>query len=278
MDQTAIRARVEGFPRWHYRFDLDGVETPIAEPRHLNRHEQRRRYFFDPVVRRFGGSLAGKRVLDLGCNAGFWSLASVDAGCEYVLGIDGRRMHVDQATLVFEVKGVAEKRYDFVHGNLFELDWSSFGEFDIVLCLGLLYHVSKHVDLLERIAAVNSDVLLIDTTVAGFPGSLVDLKRERLDDPRSGVDYALVGYPTKQAVIDLVRVFGYRAWLLAPDFDDYTGGRDYRFGMRRAFLCSRSTDFDGWMPTERNTHLRQLTDPLRYLMYLASKRLGRGRV
>jgi ribosomal protein L11 methylase PrmA len=41
-------------------------------------------------------------VLDLGCNAGFWSLAAIDAGADLVVGIDGRQMHIDQANLVFE--------------------------------------------------------------------------------------------------------------------------------------------------------------------------------
>jgi tRNA (mo5U34)-methyltransferase len=70
----------------------------------------------------FGGSLEGKRVLDLGCNAGFWSLLSVEAGCEYVLGIDGRRMHVEQANFVFQVRGVERSRYEFLEANLFDLD------------------------------------------------------------------------------------------------------------------------------------------------------------
>src|SRR5215212_7167970 len=30
------------------------------------------KYFFDPLVHLLGGSLTGKRALDLGCNAGFW--------------------------------------------------------------------------------------------------------------------------------------------------------------------------------------------------------------
>src|SRR5918998_5027763 len=85
-----IQKKIASFARWHYRFDLKGNLTPIYEPSWENRHEQRRKYFFEPLVQLFGGSLAGKRVLDLGCNAGFWSLAAAQAGCDYVLGVDGR--------------------------------------------------------------------------------------------------------------------------------------------------------------------------------------------
>jgi len=279
MNRDDIQQRIAGFPRWHYRFDLgNGVTTPIAEQRHLNRHEQRRDYFIKPLIDHFGGSLSGLRVLDLGCNAGFWSLAAIDAGCDYVLGIDGRSMHIEQAELVFEVKNVASERYGFGCANLFDQDFSLLGSFDVVLCLGLLYHISKPMDLLERISSVNTDFLIIDTTLVGFPGSLLHIKGEELDDPRSGVDYSVVMYPTRQAVLDMVRAFGYSARTLKPAFSSYVGARDYRFGMRRAFACAKTSDLGDFGSDEGNSFLQQATAPLRYALYLASKAVGGGRV
>ncbi|MEA2517439.1 MAG: tRNA (mo5U34)-methyltransferase, partial [Actinomycetota bacterium] len=122
-DAAELQRRIDEFDRWHYEFDLNGIKTPISDPTRVNRHNQRKRYFIDPIVQLLGGSLEGKRVLDLGCNAGFWSLAAIEAGADYVLGIDGRQMHVDQADLVFEVKGIDRGRYDFVTGNIFEYDF-----------------------------------------------------------------------------------------------------------------------------------------------------------
>lgn len=108
MDQQEVRDRINQFPVWHYEFNLCGVRTPIRDAAGgVNRHEQRRRYFFDQLVALYGGSLKGKRVLDLGCNAGFWSLLAAQAGCDFVLGVDGRQMHVDQAEFVFEYNNIA---------------------------------------------------------------------------------------------------------------------------------------------------------------------------
>lgn len=242
MQGEEIRRKIASFPTWHYQLDLKGNLTPIHKEDRVNRHRQRKAYFFDPLVDLFGGSLAGKRVLDLGCNAGFWSLCAAEAGCDYVLGLDGRQMHVDQANLVFEVNEVEENRYDFVAANLFDVDLSSFGAFDIVLCLGLMYHISKPVDLMERIAQVNSDVLLIDTTLSTVPGSYLEIKHDRLDRVRHAVDYELVMHPTWEAVHDLARQFGYSTAALEPRFGDYEGAQDYRNGRRRAFLCAKQTD------------------------------------
>src|SRR5262249_29992354 len=145
MRDSDLLATIHRFPRWHYQFDLQGHKTPIADTNNINRHEQRKNYFFQPMVELLGGSLEGKRVLDLGCNSGFWSLCAVENGCDYVLGIDGRETYIEQARFVFEAKGVDPRRYDFRCANVFEVEPEDLGTFDIVLCLGVLYHVSKHI-------------------------------------------------------------------------------------------------------------------------------------
>jgi len=245
MSPAEIRTRIASFPRWHYEFDLQGERTPILDPRFVNRHRQRKRYFFDPLVRLMGGSLQGRRVLDLGCNAGFWSLAAVQAGCDFVLGIDGRRLHVDQAHFVFEVQGVDPARFAFRQANVYDLGGLDVGSFDIVFLLGLMYHICKPMELLEILAAMNTDVLLIDTLISTLPGSLLEIRHEDTDEPRHAVDYGLVTVPTRQAVEEMVAQFDYRCATLAPAFTDYTGSEDYRNGSRRAFLCARHTCLDG---------------------------------
>lgn len=126
-ETEALRQAIAAFPRWHYEFDLDGVRTPIADPTRINRHKQRKAYFFQPLVEACGGSLAGKRVLDLGCNAGFWSLAAIEAGADFVLGLDGRVMHIEQARLVFAEKRIDPRRYCFAEADFFEFDFAGAG-------------------------------------------------------------------------------------------------------------------------------------------------------
>ena len=49
MEPAELQQRIASFPRWHYRFEFDGgIETPVAYIGQINRHEQRRRYFFTP--------------------------------------------------------------------------------------------------------------------------------------------------------------------------------------------------------------------------------------
>ncbi len=263
MHNEEIQQTIASFPRWHYQFNLRGnlTLTPTVDKGRILRHEERRRYFFDPLVQLLGGSLAGKRVLDLGCNAGFWSLCAIESGCDFVLGIDGRQMHIDQANFVFQVNQVEKSRYDFIEGNVLNLDLQQFGAFDIVLCLGLMYHINKHMLLMEQIDRVNSDILVIDTELSPTPGSYLKLQREPLSEARNAVDYELVMAPTRRAVYDLAQEFGYSVVTLKPKFRTYTGLRDYQLRSRRAFLCAKQTDVSRLPVEVETTNLRtQLID------------------
>jgi 2-polyprenyl-3-methyl-5-hydroxy-6-metoxy-1,4-benzoquinol methylase len=242
MENNEIIEKIESFPVWQYQFNLKGHLTPIRGQEKINRHFQRKKYFFDPLLEIAGGSLAGKRVLDLGCNAGFWSFLAAENECEYVLGIDGRQMHIDQANFVFEANEIENNRYGFIKGNVLEIDFKKYGTFDIVLFLGLLYHINKPVCLMEKITEINSDILIIDTRVSKAKGSFLEILHESIDDPRHAVDYQLVFRPTKKAVFDIVRQFGYNAIMLKPQFNDYTGANVYRKGTRKAFLCAKQSD------------------------------------
>ena len=191
MNDNEILKKINQFDRWHYQFELGSHTTPIFDEGHINRHNQRKSYFFDALVKSQGGSLTGKRVLDLGCNAGFWSLAAIENGCEYVLGVDGRLFHIDQANFVFEVNNISKERFDFKQGNVFEFIRNDLGSFDIVLFLGLMYHISKPITLLELISEVNSDVLVIDTLINKRKKSILEIRHESLDEPRNAFDYEL---------------------------------------------------------------------------------------
>jgi tRNA (mo5U34)-methyltransferase len=234
-----VRDRISKFPYWHYQFSLQGQLTPIVDARHVNRHRERRAYFLDPVVEALGGSLAGKRVLDLGCNAGYWSLAAIEAGADFVLGIDGRQTHVDQASFVFEASEINPERYAFRGGDVQRFDYNRYAPFDLVLCLGVLHHVRDPFGLLQRVAEVNSDLLLIDSTISRLPGAAFSLEYDDPSDPRKALDRQPVLVPTRRAVIEAVSSLGYTVKVLQPKFRDNTGLRDYRLGFRRAFVCSK---------------------------------------
>src|SRR4029077_3292771 len=241
MEPHELQERIAEFPRWHYRFEFEGgVSTPIGDRGQLNRHEQRRRYFFDALLGVMGGSLRGQRVLDLGCNSGFWSLHALEAGADFVLGIDAQQTFIDQAKLVFEAKGIDPSRYRFEVGNIFEHDLRE--RFDVILCLGVMEVTCKPVELFELMSGAGAEIVVIDTGLARARSSFFELSM--LIDPRAAVDHELVLIPSRGAVVELAEQFGFDAVPLEQNITDYNGMADYEHERRLAFICSKSTSLD----------------------------------
>src|SRR5690606_10663930 len=81
--------------------------------------------------------LDGKTVLDVGCNAGFYSLEMKRRGAARVLGIDDEPSYLAQARFAAEVSGL-----DIEFERLSVYDVERLGErFDLVIFMGVLYHL-----------------------------------------------------------------------------------------------------------------------------------------
>ncbi len=94
--------------------------------------------------------LHGKRVLDIGCNAGYMSFECKRLGAAYVLGIDddssASTSFIAQAVFCRDVLGLD---VEFRRGSFLELELP---RFDVVLFCGVLYHLENWADGLDRLA------------------------------------------------------------------------------------------------------------------------------
>ncbi|HTA36809.1 MAG TPA: class I SAM-dependent methyltransferase [Solirubrobacteraceae bacterium] len=241
-----LRARIAAFPRWNYRFEFDdGVSTPVGDRARVNRNRERRAYFFERLLTVTGGSLRGRRVLDLGCGAGFWALAAIEAGAEFVLGLDSKREYIEQAELVFEAKQVDDARYRFQCDDFFatKLD----GGFDTVLCLGVLDRIDRPVELFELMSGTGAELIVIDSDVSRARSSLFEVSHLYRTRDVSGDGMVLI--PSRQAVAELAARHDFETVALALDVADYSGMDDYRRERRCAFICSRGRELGG-VPAE----------------------------
>jgi len=242
MDAQELERRIAAFRGWQYEFEFEGgVRTPVSDPAMVNRQRERYRYFFAALLELTGGSLSGKRVLDLGCGAGFWSLAAVEAGAEFVLGVDAQERYVEQAELVFEAKGIDRSRYRFEHGDVFTHDLGT--GFDVILCLGLLDHVTRPFELFELMSGAGAKLIVIDTAVSRARLSLFELTP--LYNTKDMVEYPLVLVPSRAAVADVGSQFGFDTLALQPRISSFAGMGDYRRERRLAFICSKGVTANG---------------------------------
>ena len=127
-----IRARAAALGDWFHNINLDGVQTA---PNHfLNDYPNVKWRLFRHAIPE---DLTGKSVLDIGCNAGFYSIEMKQRGAARVLGLDSDDRYLEQARFAAEVKG-----QDIEFRKLSVYDVAALGEtFDLVLFMGVLYHL-----------------------------------------------------------------------------------------------------------------------------------------
>lgn len=113
-------------------------------------------------------SLAELRVLDLACLEGQFALEFARHGCQ-VVGIEGRPANVEKAEFAKQVLGIDRVR--FIVDDVRRISAERYGQFDIVLCSGILYHLAAR-DIgpfLDTLAAMTLRVLIVDTHVSLTP-------------------------------------------------------------------------------------------------------------
>lgn len=158
-----LQARVDELSPWFQNIDLgDGILT--APDHFLGDYPAFKFARFSHVL---PDDLEGRSVLDIGCNAGFYSLEMKRRGAGRVLGIDTDERYLAQARLV---AGTRDAR-DIEFRLLSVYDVGLLGEkFDLVLFMGVLYHLRHPLLALDLIREhVAGDLMLFQTMQQGSP-------------------------------------------------------------------------------------------------------------
>ena len=145
------RITERGAPWSRQTYLRDGVYTVGDRPLAT---DFRLRWLLQLASDLFGGELAGRRVIDLGCEEGHFAVEFARHGAD-VVAVDVRPEHLKRARFLAEATGVAA-RFTAIRADVRELDPVTLGEFDLVLCLGLHYHLDapELFDFFETLAAL----------------------------------------------------------------------------------------------------------------------------
>ncbi|MDP9034180.1 MAG: TIGR04290 family methyltransferase [Myxococcota bacterium] len=144
MSRDDIAARVRELGEWFHNMELGGIQT--APSHFLGDYPNVKWQRFKHAVPR---NLEGRSVLDVGCNAGFYSIAMKERGASRVVGVDSDEGYLQQARFAAEVRGAD---IEFRRMSVYELGQLR-EKFDLVIFMGVLYHL-RHpllaLDILRR--------------------------------------------------------------------------------------------------------------------------------
>ena len=157
LNQDALKRDVAAIPWWH-TIDLgNGIVTPGKDPTPARLPEIR-----------LPDDLTGLSVLDVGAWDGFFSFEAERRGARRVLATDsfcwgrGGWGTKDGFELARRARGSKVEDLDI---DPLDLSPDKIGTFDVVLYLGVLYHMRHPLLALERVASVTGGRLILQTQV-----------------------------------------------------------------------------------------------------------------
>jgi tRNA (mo5U34)-methyltransferase len=154
MSRDERLAIVRAFPYWYHRIYLgDGVYTVD----HVEDHENLWCRFLPALPPR----LDGLNVLDVGANAGYFSLQTKLMGARRVLAVEDYDAYLAQAEACRRVWDV-DVEYRKLDAN--RLDVIDEG-FDLVVFLGVLYHLKHPFHAIEQIGRLCHDAVIVETEI-----------------------------------------------------------------------------------------------------------------
>lgn len=142
-DRATIRQLVAEHGRWWHQIELaPGIVTPGDDSNRMKL----------PILDGLGlpQDMTGLRLLDIGCSDGFFSFSMEERGATVVAFDFVPETHTGFATARKILGSDVEYRMD----NVYNVTPETYGSFDVVLFLGVLYHLRKPLAALDAIRSV----------------------------------------------------------------------------------------------------------------------------
>lgn len=226
----ALRAEVESVD-WYHSIPLGhGIVTPGASKT-------------PPLCGDELPALRGRSVLDVGAFDGYYSFLAEREGARRVVALDHYIWGVDMAARTrywddckargelpdrrkeerdfydpslprrrgFELAHrVLHSRVEPVADDFMTMDLAPLGRFDVVLFLGLLYHLPEPLTALERLRALTAEVAVIETEAIVVPSRERDKLMLFFEGDEKGGDFTNWFSVTEPALHGLCRAAGFR--------------------------------------------------------------------
>jgi tRNA (mo5U34)-methyltransferase len=229
-----ITAEIKRLEPWFHNIHLpDGTQTA---PRHF--FGDFPSFKWKKIQDSIPADLSGWKVLDIGCNAGFYSIELAKRGAE-VLAIDLDDHYLEQATWVAAKFGF-EDSITFKKMQVYDLAQIE-GTFDLVWFMGVFYHLRYPMLALDIIAQKVDRMMVFQTlSIPGkesmeIPDDLKLTEREQMKEagyPKMAFiekslagDYTNWWAPNHQGIISMLRSCGFAVTAM-PEDETYVAVKD----------------------------------------------------
>lgn len=119
------------------------------------------------------GSHVGKRIADLGCLGGGYTLEFAKMGL-VSLGVEARKNNFENCIHIKNTFNIPD--LNFVQDDVWNIE--RYGRFDIIFCCGLLYHLQYPKKFINILSKICDKLLILDTHYSSYgtaPASLTSM-------------------------------------------------------------------------------------------------------
>jgi tRNA (mo5U34)-methyltransferase len=199
MSNDSLRHQIAAL-EWCHPLELDGIQT---RPQWYVRRRFARRLKFLQIP----NDLTGKSVLDVGTWDGFFAFECERRGAARVVAIDSFAWDRYGKQGFLLAHDVLKSKVEHRRMAAEEIDAGVVGRFDLVLFLGVLYHLRSPISVLDRLRSVTAGTLICEThalvpafhesypLITFFPGDGLEL----------GLPRELCAIPTIECLVQMLR-------------------------------------------------------------------------
>ena len=155
---SEVARRIAELGDWFQNIDLNGV--PTAPQHFLGDYPNVKWKHIAPSL---PADVTGATVLDIGCNAGFYSIAMKQRGAARVLGIDVDDRYLAQARFAAATLGLD---IEFEKRSVYDVDQIP-GKFDYVIFMGVFYHLRYPMFALDKVVTKVGGRLIFQSMLRG---------------------------------------------------------------------------------------------------------------
>jgi SAM-dependent methyltransferase len=215
-------------------------ELPVFDRSHYDSLNRAR----GDVVRTILASVASEHpirtAIDVGCGFGYFSGLLSSLGFE-VTAVDGREENVREA----------QRRFPAISSRVMDAEDAalrSVGQFDLVFCFGLLYHLENPFLAIRHLRAISSDLLLVESVIYQGSDTIMGLVDECPQDDQ-GLNHVAF-YPTENCLIKMFYKAGFpfvyrvAAKPRHPEYSSSRGSRKVRTMIAASLSELRSDALD----------------------------------
>jgi SAM-dependent methyltransferase len=186
-----ILAGIRGYKQWYQPVDFTIARADVTTPPDwLPKPELNEDYGlgrWEYIIKRNLPEVAGKRILDVGCNVGLYSIELAKMNAKEVIGIDrtlefNHRSDFPPTQDIVSQAIFVKEALELVNGVKYSVDYrginfkdyskiEELGKFDLVLALNVIYHEYEKSQLLLNTISKITDVLILQTSI-GHTGNL----------------------------------------------------------------------------------------------------------